>query len=168
MAIALIAVIAVFWCYRRLQRRVTAAHAKGVTNHTISPFSPLEPEAGTLPQSEHKVPESSGAHNSSGSTQSLKNELRAVQEKMVDIADLERRASATIAPISGSSQLLRLISTRSSSRRANSVDEDLPSQLAAARERNEALAARIRELETQMHSEWALGLSDEPPPGYTA
>ncbi|KAJ7476633.1 hypothetical protein FB451DRAFT_1557442 [Mycena latifolia] len=31
-----------------------------------------------------------------------------------------------------------------------------------------ALRARIRELENQMHSAWALGLSDEPPPGYTA
>jgi hypothetical protein len=31
-----------------------------------------------------------------------------------------------------------------------------------------ALNARIRELEAQMGSAWALGLTDDPPPGYTA
>ncbi|KAF7290477.1 F-box domain-containing protein [Mycena kentingensis (nom. inval.)] len=34
------------------------------------------------------------------------------------------------------------------------------------REQNAALSARIRELEGQLRSQWALGLSDEPPPGY--
>ncbi|KAJ7451390.1 hypothetical protein FB451DRAFT_707535 [Mycena latifolia] len=35
-----------------------------------------------------------------------------------------------------------------------------------ANQRNEALQKRIRVLETQLRSQWALGLSDEPPPGY--
>ncbi|KAJ7737797.1 hypothetical protein DFH07DRAFT_93095 [Mycena maculata] len=38
--------------------------------------------------------------------------------------------------------------------------------LAQARRQNEALQERIRTLEAQLQSQWALGLSDEPPPGY--
>ncbi|KAJ6526172.1 hypothetical protein DFH09DRAFT_1188065 [Mycena vulgaris] len=34
------------------------------------------------------------------------------------------------------------------------------------RRQNEILQGRIRTLEEQLHSSWALGLSDEPPPGY--
>ncbi|KAF8129089.1 hypothetical protein K438DRAFT_2000066 [Mycena galopus ATCC 62051] len=36
----------------------------------------------------------------------------------------------------------------------------------AVRERIESLQERIRALEDQLRSQWALGLSDEPPPGY--
>jgi BMFP domain-containing protein YqiC len=38
--------------------------------------------------------------------------------------------------------------------------------LAQARLQNEALQQRIQALEEQLQSQWALGLSDEPPPGY--
>ncbi|KAJ7458074.1 hypothetical protein FB451DRAFT_1508419, partial [Mycena latifolia] len=38
--------------------------------------------------------------------------------------------------------------------------------LEEANQHNEALQERIRVLETQRRSQWALGLSDEPPPGY--
>ncbi|KAF7335753.1 F-box domain-containing protein [Mycena venus] len=38
--------------------------------------------------------------------------------------------------------------------------------LAQARLQNEALQQRIQALEEQLQSHWALGLSDEPPPGY--
>jgi len=33
---------------------------------------------------------------------------------------------------------------------------------------NEELRERIQTLERQLQSQWALGLSDEPPPGYLA
>jgi hypothetical protein len=38
--------------------------------------------------------------------------------------------------------------------------------LQQARRQNEALQERIRALEGQLQSQWALGLSDEAPPGY--
>jgi hypothetical protein len=38
--------------------------------------------------------------------------------------------------------------------------------LQQAKQQNEALQERIRALEEQLNSQWALGLSDEPPPGY--
>ncbi|KAJ7919291.1 hypothetical protein B0H13DRAFT_1868602 [Mycena leptocephala] len=41
---------------------------------------------------------------------------------------------------------------------------DVVSRLA---ERNEILTARIHELESQLESSWALGFSDDLPPGYT-
>ncbi|KAJ7838089.1 hypothetical protein B0H14DRAFT_2790061 [Mycena olivaceomarginata] len=46
--------------------------------------------------------------------------------------------------------------------------KDIRSQLDGARERNNQLLTRIHELEAQLESAWALGLSDEPPPGYSA
>ncbi|KAJ6553210.1 hypothetical protein B0H19DRAFT_1155954, partial [Mycena capillaripes] len=45
--------------------------------------------------------------------------------------------------------------------------QDMAGLLRAARDRNTVLMERIEALESQMQSEWALGLSDEPPPGYT-
>lgn len=103
--------------------------------------------------------------------QQLANELRAVQEKMVDLEDLERHTISTVATRpSAPRQLLRLVSMRSTSTttaKEGRESQDLVAQLEASRQRNELLAARIRELEEQMHSPWALGLSDEPPPGYT-
>ncbi|KAJ7339911.1 hypothetical protein DFH08DRAFT_1082438 [Mycena albidolilacea] len=74
--------------------------------------------------------------------QYIQQELRVVQEQFVDIDELERmHASST---------------------------EDIRSQLDGARERNNQLLTRIHELEAQLESAWALGLSDEPPPGYSA
>jgi hypothetical protein len=74
--------------------------------------------------------------------QVIQEELRAVQEQIVDVGELERRVTKT------------------------SDSWDLRSKLEAARERNEQLLARIQELEADLRSAWALGLSDDPPPGY--
>ncbi|KAJ7898598.1 hypothetical protein B0H14DRAFT_3424394 [Mycena olivaceomarginata] len=100
--------------------------------------------------------------------QYLERELRAAQEKIIDINDLERHnfpLSGTV-PTSRSERIRRLFPVRGNSTRRNS--QQVPrSELDAARQRNEELLARIRDLEAQMESAWALGLSDEPPPGYS-
>ncbi|KAJ6558853.1 hypothetical protein DFH09DRAFT_1162640 [Mycena vulgaris] len=44
--------------------------------------------------------------------------------------------------------------------------EDGGRTLEQARHQNQVLQERIRTLESQLQSQWALGLSDEPPPGY--
>ncbi|KAJ6537408.1 hypothetical protein DFH09DRAFT_1042496 [Mycena vulgaris] len=90
--------------------------------------------------------------------QYLQSELRATQEKMVNIEALETQTAAPRAP----GGILRLLSLNMSGSRAPDPDPDI----ARLRERNEMLMARIRELEEQAESPWALGLSDEPPPGY--
>ncbi|KAJ7445833.1 hypothetical protein FB451DRAFT_1188906 [Mycena latifolia] len=123
----------------------------------------------TTPTSEsyHTQRENSDARSISASTvrqQFLQHELRAAQEKMVDLEELERRTWSTNATeASVPSRILRMLSTRSASTtRTLPGSSDLVAQL---RERNEAQAARIRELEAQMNFEWALGLSDDPSPG---
>ncbi|KAJ7613174.1 hypothetical protein FB45DRAFT_273611 [Roridomyces roridus] len=74
----------------------------------------------------------------------LQNELRAAQEK---IADIPTRFTSLAWMGAGAG------------RRSDS-------ELLRLREQNVIQEARIRELEAHMTSPWALGLSDEPPPGY--
>ncbi|KAJ7142505.1 hypothetical protein C8R44DRAFT_193244 [Mycena epipterygia] len=96
--------------------------------------------------------------------QYLRNELRAAQEKIVNIEESETRTISMRATQSSTpGRLLRLISTRS----ASSTGSGLRGVVSELRDRNEALTARIRELEAQMESPWALGLSNDPPPGYS-
>ncbi|KAJ7142981.1 hypothetical protein C8R44DRAFT_974429 [Mycena epipterygia] len=128
-------------------------------------------QRGGIETSEPNASGDSGLRNSNGTLrqQYLENELRAAHQKLVDIEELERSTVAAVAAtqITGPRRVLRLLSTRSTSTVGSNRSQDLVSQLEAAKERNEMMAARIQELEAQMHSEWALGLSDEPPPGYT-
>ncbi|KAJ6595804.1 hypothetical protein DFH09DRAFT_1135664, partial [Mycena vulgaris] len=127
----------------------------------VSPFNLANaeiggPESSNTATDDHKVRPTTSA--STLRRQYLENELRVAREKMVDIQDLESQNITT------PSRILRLISTRRTSPRGS---ENLATQLEASKERNNILAARIAELEAHMHSAWALGLSDEPPPGYT-
>ncbi|KAF8139388.1 hypothetical protein K438DRAFT_712966 [Mycena galopus ATCC 62051] len=92
--------------------------------------------------------------------QFLRNELRAAQEQIIQIQNLQREASSQRGR-AGSS--LRLLSSR---RAASTGSESRTAAILRLQERNEMLTARIRELEAGLQSPWALGLSDEPPPGY--
>ncbi|KAJ7613175.1 hypothetical protein FB45DRAFT_1036701 [Roridomyces roridus] len=78
----------------------------------------------------------------------LENELRAAQEKIAHISP------QVLSP--GHTRLRAL--ARIGTGRSETV--------AQLREQNATYQARIRELEAHMTSPWALGLSDEPPPGY--
>ncbi|KAJ7483502.1 hypothetical protein FB451DRAFT_107288 [Mycena latifolia] len=90
--------------------------------------------------------------------QFLQNELRAAQEKMVDIHQVEQ----PVPPVESTPRgIMRFLSARSN------MGSNSEATVARLRERNGILTARIRELEAQMESPWALGLSDEPPPGYS-
>lgn len=139
-------------------------HSVRTSNRNASPSSGSE-------TSEPNAPGDSGLRNSNGTLrqQYLENELRAAHQKLVDIEELERTTVAAVAAtqITGPRRVLRLLSTRRTSTVGSNRSQDLVSQLEAAKERNEMMAARIQELEAQMQSAWALGLSDEPPPGYT-
>ncbi|KAJ7305440.1 hypothetical protein DFH08DRAFT_825127 [Mycena albidolilacea] len=166
LALTAVAGTMAIWVWRRFRRPSPQGpvqmKARKSILPTVSPFDLVK----AIRPSAHAPDTSSGARNSTVSTvrqQQLENELRAVQEKMVD---LERHAVPVVdgRKSSGSHSLLGLLSVRSTET-ASGGSQDLVSQLEAARERNEALAARICELERQMRSEWALGISDEPPPG---
>ncbi|KAJ6462501.1 hypothetical protein C8R45DRAFT_940753 [Mycena sanguinolenta] len=91
--------------------------------------------------------------------QFLRNELRAAQEQIIQIQNLQRGASSKRGRAGSLPHLL-------SSRRAASTGSSRTVAILRLQERNEMLTARIRELEAGLQSPWALGLSDEPPPGY--
>ncbi|KAJ6496066.1 hypothetical protein C8R45DRAFT_984878 [Mycena sanguinolenta] len=133
-------------CLRRRRRR-RLHHAEVLTTpleNRISVFDTVTSTTGTYPPSKSSDQPSLVRVR----RQFLQNELWATQEKMVDI----QQAPHT-----------RLLAVGGDSNDAG-TDSDAMSEL---RQRNEVLAARIRELEGHMNSPWALGLSDEPPPGYS-
>jgi hypothetical protein len=65
-------------------------------------------------------------------------------------------------------QLLQGITATVSSATSGSLSRGESDSLGLqqAKLQNAALQERIRALEEQLNSQWALGLSDEPPPGY--
>ncbi|KAJ6522711.1 hypothetical protein B0H19DRAFT_1244353 [Mycena capillaripes] len=89
--------------------------------------------------------------------QHLENELCAALETMAEIRELEEhtvsRGNAT--QDSGAGRLFRFMPMWNTAIGRDGKTQDLEAQLDAARERNERLAVRIRELEAQMHYEWA-------------
>ncbi|KAJ7693082.1 hypothetical protein B0H17DRAFT_1200146 [Mycena rosella] len=135
---------------RAPQENVLAGHREEARlTRATSPVTLLPPNMPMAPE------DNSDGHSIGASTvrqQLLQNELRAAQEKIVDIEALERRTNAPQGSATG--RILRMLSTRSAGAGMSELIE-----------RNGMLAARIRELEIQMNSPWALGLSDEPPPG---
>ncbi|KAJ7920298.1 hypothetical protein B0H13DRAFT_2319637 [Mycena leptocephala] len=83
------------------------------------------------------------------SSEYLMNQMRAVQWQLQSLQGVTGTASsATSDFLSGS--------------------ESDSLGLQQAKQQNEALQERIRALEEQLNSQWALGLSDEPPPGCLA
>lgn len=151
----------------------------GQRNHKSHHFGSLSPflAAGPVPVQEAAVAHSAGPTDTDNSDtrsictirqRQLQDQLHTTQEKMVFIEGSEPQTVPTGA---ATERLLRLLSVRNpltSARngRGSGKPSDLESQLEASKQRNERLAARIRELEAQMQSDWAMGLSDEPPPGY--
>ncbi|KAJ7142997.1 hypothetical protein C8R44DRAFT_196227 [Mycena epipterygia] len=154
----------VFWLRRRRRSTGAAARRKNGQANIVSPFILVDShiDVPQIPNIDAAAEADGRSISASTRRQHLENQLRAAREKMADIADLERStAAAAVPPPSAPRRFLRLVSTRSTSQRENDGGQDLASELEAAR-------ARIHELEAHMNSEWALGLSDEPPPGYTA
>ncbi|KAJ6587647.1 hypothetical protein DFH09DRAFT_231133 [Mycena vulgaris] len=179
---AVIAFSALFLWVRRRRRRESARRARPLASssfpllpevHIITPYRNAHPPPSNIegttwsiavaspfgdaaavaqphvPMSEHSDPRS--VETSSVRRQYLQHGLRARQEEIVDIDGLER----------GLSTAQRWSST------TNRNLGRAVAQLENARQGNEALVARIQELEAQLQSAWALRLSDDPPPGYT-
>jgi hypothetical protein len=86
----------------------------------------------------------------------LEKEILATRARMVEI---DARTRVQEQPAETPSPAANVAAVESSSNGPSTTEPD--GEVAALR-------ARIRELETQSHGAWALGLSDDPPPGYTA
>jgi hypothetical protein len=93
------------------------------------------------------------AHSPGTRLQYLEKEIRKTQGRIVEIDARTQVLAETSTPAANVSAV------ESSSNGPPMTETD--GEVAALR-------ARIRELETQSHGAWALGLSDDPPPGYTA
>ncbi|KAJ7815928.1 hypothetical protein B0H13DRAFT_2380693 [Mycena leptocephala] len=93
------------------------------------------------------------AHSPGTRLQYLEKEIRKTQGRIVEIDARTQVLAETSTPA------VNVSAVESSSNGPPTTETD--GEVAALR-------ARIRELETQSHGAWALGLSDDPPPGYTA
>ncbi|KAJ7613373.1 hypothetical protein FB45DRAFT_874334 [Roridomyces roridus] len=117
-----------------------------------------EPEFESQPATRYN----SVASDAAARRQFLEEELRRIQGQMVDVDELTTDSSTSI-----SRQSLASILGSTAQPGADSGEFNLAELLRLARDKNTALTARIETLERQMESSWALGLSDEPPPGYS-
>ncbi|KAJ6581111.1 hypothetical protein B0H19DRAFT_492965 [Mycena capillaripes] len=88
--------------------------------------------------------------------QHITNEMRLVRKQMEEL-----RRTGNGASMSSHSAESSALSPTSA---ASTHDSDLE----RSRQQNDALQSRIVQLEAQLQSAWALGLSNEPPPGYVA
>jgi hypothetical protein len=96
---------------------------------------------------------------------------KAAQVRQEYIANQMREAQMQLNAMQGSVGPALSMRSGSGSVSGSGVDGDRSGagsevDLQQARRQNEALQERIRALEGQLQSQWALGLSDEPPPGY--
>ncbi|KAJ7620850.1 hypothetical protein DFH06DRAFT_1482452 [Mycena polygramma] len=141
------------------------ASAQGSSSNTS--FAPkFEPFMSTVASSVSPTSTSAPTALSSKAAQArqeyLLNQMRDVQWQL---QALQGRGTSSAAPSTAAPSSSGVVSSPSASESALSGTTD-GSGLAQARQQNEALQERIRALEQQLQSQWALGLSDEPPPGY--
>ncbi|KAJ6461926.1 hypothetical protein C8R47DRAFT_104186 [Mycena vitilis] len=145
--------------------QVDFASAQGSSSNTS--FAPkIEPFMSTAASSVSPTSTSAPTALSSKAAQArqeyLLNQMREVQWQL---QGLQGRGPSSAAPSTSPASSSGVVSSPSASESALSETAD-GSGLAQARQQNEALQERIRALEQQLQSQWALGLSDEPPPGY--
>ncbi|KAJ7708716.1 hypothetical protein B0H17DRAFT_363393 [Mycena rosella] len=91
--------------------------------------------------------------------QYLTNEMRLVRKQM---EELRRTGNGTNVSSSGPASSTMPSPTTTSNTDASARD------LERSRQQNDELQSRIALLEAQLQSAWALGLSNDPPPGYVA
>ncbi|KAJ7352025.1 hypothetical protein DFH08DRAFT_805317 [Mycena albidolilacea] len=142
-----------------------ATSSKGNSSSTLR-LSSTKSSGSTTPTSPNGSPVPSGLSPSSERSSEIlvgNRRLDTLLDAHSDakfVAEIHRRLHDALprepAPI--------VIHPSSGSRPIPRIDSEAISRL---RERNEVLAAHIRELEANMESQWVLGLSDEPPPRYT-
>ncbi|KAJ6495895.1 hypothetical protein DFH09DRAFT_1205332 [Mycena vulgaris] len=106
-----------------------------------------------------------------GRQQYLTNDLRAIHRQHEALRRIEEKQRAAPEAPAESDDHLPVVEVSTPTDTAP-PDEDAetakaPVDLESAQRQNEMLRRRIRELEEQQHSDWARGLSDQPPPGYS-
>lgn len=119
----------------------------------VEPFAPVSETSISTPSQPQGTMSSKAAQ---ARQEFLTNQLRAVQHQLRAL-DGTSLGSVSSGPLSASSVPSENVPAAQTTDRAG---------LEQARQQNHALQERIRVLEGQLNSQWALGLSDDPPPGY--
>ncbi|KAK7031472.1 hypothetical protein R3P38DRAFT_2923801 [Favolaschia claudopus] len=159
--LAILLFLCIFLRQRRQQKTVffpdTIQTAGPPVHSWASPVtdSPLGPEGQIDP---FVTPISSNTSLSSPAQRQeyLTNEMRLVRKRMEELRRSQNLSASTLSPSSPQP------STHYTTESATTAD------LERSRQENDALQNRIVELEAQLQSAWAQGLSNEPPPGYVA
>ncbi|KAJ6561184.1 hypothetical protein DFH09DRAFT_1364611 [Mycena vulgaris] len=99
--------------------------------------------------------------------QYITNEMRLVRKRMEELRHTTNSTSASSSTPESCVSSPSQISALSTSADATSADAT-SADLERSRQQNDELQAQIAQLEAQLQSAWALGLSNDPPPGYVA
>ncbi|KAJ7605052.1 hypothetical protein DFH06DRAFT_1150724 [Mycena polygramma] len=110
--------------------------------------------------------------SSTASTRQLyiSNQMNRAREKVTQLENMSTRLRYSSHSDEGSTRTISRMDRQAVPRQVGREGEETsngPSDLESAIREIAGLNNRIRELELQRRSSWALGLSDDPPPGYT-
>jgi hypothetical protein len=147
-SVVIVAVVLAIILVIRLRRRRRDRRDTNVKARMLSPFVHLM--SGTPVGGPEIKADSPGAR-----LQYLEKEIRKTRGRIVEI---DARTRVEEQPVETSTLAANAATEESSSNGPRTTEPD----------GEVALRARISELEAQMRGAWALGLSDDPPPGYTA
>ncbi|KAJ6556828.1 hypothetical protein DFH09DRAFT_1164558 [Mycena vulgaris] len=116
-------------------------------------------------------PRAANESKARGRQQYLTNDLRAIHRQHEALRRINEKQRAAPEAPADSDDHPPVVEVSAPTNTAP-PDEDAetataPVDLESAQRQNEMLRRRIRELEEQQHSDWARGLSDQPPPGYS-
>ncbi|KAK6995764.1 hypothetical protein R3P38DRAFT_3288165 [Favolaschia claudopus] len=182
--LAVISVIFAFflWRYlllRRRKRQYDAAKAAIITNRNLVNLDPdfdsVLRKPDIPPQSKKVTRKRSVSNNSTNAErmqakavmrqQYLANELRAIEKQREALLQVQQQMRGTGASTMGEVDSDMAVQSSMTTESAGGIDRT-PREQDLERQ-NELLRQRIRYLEEQQRSDWARGLSDLPPPGYS-
>ncbi|KAJ7702777.1 hypothetical protein B0H17DRAFT_1042981 [Mycena rosella] len=177
-ALAVIAVIFAFFLWRYLVLRATrrkrlASPAGRDTANLVRDIESLPmPIDATQPVGKNKrtaQPTRDTQSKARLRQEYLAKELRAAQKRQEALLRVETgMTQAAVASVPSEEPVVAGAPVDTPSRVAERSEAVTPLEdLESARRQNDILRRRIRELEEQQQSDWARGLSDEPPPGYS-
>ncbi|KAJ7192160.1 hypothetical protein GGX14DRAFT_578324 [Mycena pura] len=145
--VVLVGLITACTCYYRYRRRARQWTSLTSTTYTSTIF----PRTAELTSKERR--------------EYITNQLAAVQTQLAGLQTKTATAADAPAPVSDSTSANLANFPNVSMAPAGGDGAGIDAEV-RLRTQNETLQARIRILEEQLQSQWALGLSDEPPPGY--
>ncbi|KAJ6561178.1 hypothetical protein DFH09DRAFT_504522 [Mycena vulgaris] len=163
--------IFIFFFLRRRKQRARRRDSRGTLE---APAPMVQSSLALIPQtysSTHVDPFTSPVSTSTSLTspqqrqQHITNEMRLLQKQMDEL----RRTNNSTSNTSFSSSSMHESSAFSPTQTSpTSTHATSALDLERSRQQNDELQSRIAQLEAQLQSAWALGLSNDPPPGYVA